>query len=74
MSYLRLSQVGVLPKRQNTGSRNILYCPGLYFSDAKDLDKIRMRYPPTEVLNAHEIGNNSRLSTHNSLYLENSTR
>jgi len=72
---VRLSQVGVLLKRQSVGShkqhRTILQ--GLYFSDAKDLREIRPGSPPTRAPNAGWVGQNRRLSTNGWLYLEDGT-
>jgi len=73
---VRLSQVGVLLKRQNVGSHKQHYTipQGLYFPGAKDLREIRPGSPPTRVPNAGGVGQNRRLSTNNRLYLENGTR
>jgi len=51
---VRLSQVGVLLKRQNVGSHKQRHTipQGLRFSDAKDLREIRPGSPPTKALNA----------------------
>ena len=73
---VRLSQVGVLLKRQNIGSQkqDRTIPQGLQFSDAKDLREIRPESPPTGAPNAGGVGQNRRLSTNNRLYLENGKR
>jgi len=73
---VRLSQVGVLLKRQNVRSHKQHHTipQGLYFSGAKDLREIRPGSPPTMVPNAGGVGQNRRLSANNRLYLENGTR
>jgi len=73
---VRPSQVGVLLKRLNVGShkQHHTIVQGIYFSEAKDLRKIRPGSPPTGAPNASRVGQNRRLSTNNRLYLENGTR
>ena len=73
---VRLSQAGVLLKRQNVGSRKQQHKipQGIKFSDAKDLHEIRPGSPPTGAPNAGGVGQNRRLSTNNRLYLENGKR
>jgi len=70
---VRLSQVGVLLKRQNVGSHKQHHRDSS-FSDAKDLHEIRPGSPPTRAPNGCGVGQNRRLSTNNRLYLENGTR
>jgi len=55
---VRLSQVGVLLKRQNVRSHKQHHTipQGLYFSDAKDLREIRPGLPPTGAPNAGGVG------------------
>ena len=48
--------------------------PGTLFSKAKDFRKIRPGSPPTRAPNAGGVGQNRRLLTNSSLYLENGTR
>jgi len=73
---VRLIQVGVLLKRLNGGSHKQHHTipQRLYFSDAKDLREIRPGSPPTRAPNAGGMGQNRRLLTNSSLYLENGTR
>ena len=73
---VRLSQVGVLLKRQNIGSQKQHHTipQGLQFSSAKDLRELRPESPPTGAPNAGGVGQNRRLSTNNRLYLENGKR
>ena len=70
---VRLSQVGVLLKRQNVGSHKQHHTipQGRYFPGAKDLREIRPGSPPTRAPNAGGVGQNRRLSTNIRLYLEN---
>ena len=51
---VRLSQAGVLLKRQNVEShkQHHTIAQGLWFSDAKDLREIRSGSPPTRATNA----------------------
>jgi len=55
---IRLSQVGVLLKRLNTGSRKQCHtiAQGLQFFDAENLGKTQMGSPPAEALNAGRVG------------------
>ena len=46
----------------------------IQFSDTKDLRLIQLGPTPTGVPNAGGVGQNRRLSTNSSLYLENGTR
>ena len=71
-----LSQVGVLLKRLNVGShkQHHTIAQGLFFSDAKDLRKIRPGSPPMRAPNAGGVGQNRPLLTNSRLYLENGTR
>ena len=73
---VRLSQVGVLLKRQNVGSHKQRHTipQGVWFFDAKDLREIRPGSPPYEGAECRWGGQNRRLSTNNRLYLENGTR
>ena len=73
---LCLSHVGVLLKRLNVGSHkeNHTIAQGLWFSDEKKLREIRPGSHPVGAPNAAEVGQNRRLSTNSSLYLENGTR
>jgi len=74
---VRLSQAGVLLKRQNVGSRKQQrkIPQGIKFSDEKkNLHEIRPGSPPTGAPNAGGVGQNRRLSTNNRLYLENGKR
>ena len=73
---LCLSQVGVLLKRLNVGWRKErrMIAQGFWFSDVKNLFEIQTRSPPTGAPNAGGVGRSWRLSTNNSLYLENGTR
>jgi len=72
----RLSQVGVLLKRQNIGSHKQHYTipQGLYFSGAKDLREIRPGSPPAGAPNAGGVSQNQPLSTNSWIYLEKGTR
>jgi len=55
---VRPSQVGVLLKRLNVGShkQHHTIVQGIYFSEAKDLRKIRPGSPPTGAPNASRVG------------------
>ena len=57
---VRLSQAGVILKRQNVGShkQNRTIQQGVQFSDAKDLREIRPGSPPTWAPNAGGVGQN----------------
>jgi len=59
-----LSQVGVLLKQQNAGSRKQrqTIAQGVSFSDAKDLGKTQTESPPTEAPNVGGVRLNWRLS------------
>jgi len=65
--FVYLSQVGVLLKRLNLGSRKQRYtiAQGLWFSDAVDFGKTRtgLSLAPTEAPNADGVGKNWRRST-----------
>jgi len=74
---VRSSQVGVLLKQLNVGSRkqHLTIAQGIYFfSEAKDLRESPPGSPSTGAPNAGEVGQNRRLSTNNRLYLENGKR
>jgi len=60
-----LSQIGVLLRLLNLGSRKQrrTIAQGLYFSDAKDIDKISTESPPTGATNRGEVASNRRFST-----------
>ena len=71
---LCLSQVEVLLKwlKLGTGKQHRMIAHGLEFSAAKNLFEIRTRSSPIGAPNAG--GESWRISTNNSLYLENGTR
>jgi len=73
---VRPSQVGVLLKRLNVGSRkqHRTIAQGLSFSVAKDLREIPPGSPPAGAPNASGVGQNRRLLTNSWLYLESGTR
>ena len=73
---VRPSQVGVLLKRLNVGSRKQHHtiAQAILFPDAKDPREIRPGSPPTRAPNAGGVGQNRRLLTNSRLYLENGTR
>ena len=69
-----LSQVVVLLKSLNIGTRKTTPHGSLWISDVKNLFEIRTGSPPTGAPNASGVGRRWRISANNSPYLENGTR